>query len=186
MPEAGKDFPLLNGLSMMSGPSSASAASGNQIPLLERNNPIVGMMHSQQQQMQQSMSQGQQLQHHNQQTDKDKDGDEPRQLTAIFRPDDAGEWKERLRLSHEAEQARQSGVASWDRREDDDGKDDEGEVEDEDSGVVGEGEGTKVWKAKRTLRKLVALLILFHTKLIFIAVIWMLCAHLHSTRMNYV
>lgn len=157
MPEAGKDFPLLNGLSMMSGPSSAPATSGNQIPPLERSNPLGGggMMHSQhqqQQQMQQGMGQAQQMQLHNQQMDKDKDGDEPRQLTAIFRPDDAGEWKERLRLSHEAEQARQAGAASWDRRDDDDGKDDEGEVEDEDSGVVGEGEGTKVWKAKRTLR----------------------------------
>jgi striatin 1/3/4 len=155
MPEAGKDFPLLNGLGMMPGPSSAPAASGNQIPPLERNNSLGsgGMIHTQhqQQQMQQGMGQ------HNQQMDKDKDGDEPRQLTAIFRPDDAGEWKERLRLSHEAEQARQTGAASWDRRDDDDGKDDEGEVEDEDSGVVGEGEGTKVWKAKRTLRKLVTL-----------------------------
>jgi striatin 1/3/4 len=184
MPEAGKDFPLLNGLSMMSGPSVPSA-SGNQIPSLERSNPLGsgGMMHAQHQQ---GMGH-QQLQLHNQQSDKDKDGDEPRQLTAIFRPDEAGEWKERLRLSHEAEQARQAGAASWDRREDDDGKDEEGEVEEEDSSVVGEGEGTKVWKAKRTLRKLVHI---FHLSckrtLIFISVTWMPCAHLHSTRMSYV
>jgi striatin 1/3/4 len=159
MPEPGKDFPHLNGIGMTQGPSSAPANSGNQIPQLERSNPLGGgMMHSQhQQQMQQGMGQTQQLQLHNQQMDKDKDGDEPRQLTAIFRPDEAGEWKERLRLSHEAEQARQGGAASWDRRDDDDGKDDEGEVEDEESGVIGEGEGTKVWKAKRTLRKSVAL-----------------------------
>ena len=89
LPEAGKDFPLLNGLSMMSGPSSAPATSGNQIPPLERSNPLggSGMMHSQhqqQQQMQQGMGQAQQMQLHNQQMDKDKDGDEPRQLTAIF------------------------------------------------------------------------------------------------------
>ena len=75
MPETGKDFPLLNGLSMASGPS-APAASGNQIAPLERNNPIAGMMHSQhQQQMQQGMGLPQQLQLHNQQMDKDKDGD---------------------------------------------------------------------------------------------------------------
>jgi striatin 1/3/4 len=158
MPDTGKDFPLLNGIGMMSGPSSsASQTSGNQIPSLDRNNPLGGgMMHAPHQQ-QQGMGQTQQLQLHNQQVDKDKDGDEPRQLTAIFRPDDAGEWKERLRLSHEAEQARQPGAASWDRRDEDDGKDEEGEVEDEDSSVVGEGEGTKVWKPKRTLRKSVML-----------------------------
>jgi striatin 1/3/4 len=162
MPDSGKDFPLLNGIGMMQGSSSAPTPSGNQIPPLERGNPLGGggIMHSQhhhqqqqQPQMQQGIGQPQQLQLHHQQMDKDKDGDEPRQLTAIFRPDEAGEWKERLRLSHEAEQARQSGAASWDRRDDDDGKDEDGEVEDEDSGVVGDGEGTKVWKAKRTLRK---------------------------------
>ena len=148
MPETGKNFPLANGaMNMMSGPSSAPAASGNQIPPLERNNPLGsgGLIQSQHQ----GMSQGQQMQLHNQQ---DKDADEPRQLTAIFRPDGAGEWKERLRLSHEAEQARQVGAAAWDRG-DMDGKDEEGEVEEEESSVVGEGEGAKVWHPKRTLRK---------------------------------
>lgn len=102
--------------------------------------------------------------------DKEKEGEsaEGRQTTAIFRPDDAGEWREKLRLSHEAsEQARlaregQNGsiveVNSWDRREDDeDVKEDESEVADDDSSVGSEGEGTKVWKAKRTLRKLVVI-----------------------------
>ena len=50
---------------------------------------------------------------------------QPGSLTAIFRPDDEGEWKEKLRLAHEAsEQARAgqaggsgiSGAASWERR----------------------------------------------------------------------
>ena len=45
--------------------------------------------------------------------------------TAIFRPDDEGEWKEKLRLAHEAselaraEQAADAGIsgaASWERR----------------------------------------------------------------------
>jgi len=99
----------------------------------------------------------------NPQTDKDKDVEsENRQLTAIFRPDDAGEWKEKLRLSHEAaEKARltkefQQTDGSWDRQEEDDeGKEEDGEVEDEESTLVGDGEGIKHWKAKRTLRKLV-------------------------------
>lgn len=161
MPEPGKEFPLLNGVNMMSGPSSAPAASGNQLPPLERSNPLGsgGIMQSQQiqqMQQQQGMGQNQQMQLHSQQMDKEKEGDEPRQLTAIFRPDDAGEWRERLRQSHEAEQARQAGAASWDRREQEDGKDEEGEVEDEDASVVGDGEGSKVWKPKRTLRKSVA------------------------------
>lgn len=161
MPEPGKEFPLLNGgVSIMAGSSSASSSAGSQMSSMERNNPLGGsgggMMQSQQSQMQQhpqpGTSQGHQPLSHNQ----EKDGDEPGRLTAIFRPDDAGEWKERLRLSHEADQhARQAGAAAWDRPMDDDGKDEEFEVEDEDTGVVGDGEGKKVWKAKRTLRKLV-------------------------------
>jgi striatin 1/3/4 len=160
MPEAGKDFPLLNGANILSGPSSAPASAGSQIPSLERSNPLgsgsgsgSGSVMQLQQQQQQQQAQTQQQQGQGQQPhnpDKDRDGEEPGRLTAIFRPDDAGEWKERLRLSHE--EARQAGAASWGGREDDDGKDEEVEVEDEDTGVVGEGEGTKVWKAKRTLR----------------------------------
>jgi striatin 1/3/4 len=104
-----------------------------------------------------------------QQGDKEREAEsEGRLLTAIFRPDDTGEWREKLRLSHEAsEQARSaregqigllSGINSWDRHRDDDDdvKEEDGEVDDDDTSVVGEGEGTKVWKAKRTLRKLVS------------------------------
>lgn len=148
MPEAGKDFPLLNGISIMSGPSSAPAASQP----LERSNPLGGGVVIQSHQQQQGIGQGQ-LQLNDQQSDKDKDGDESGVPTAIFRPDDRGEWKERLRLAHEAGQARLAGAASWDRRDDEDGKDDEGEVEDDESSVVGESEGNKVWHPKRTLRK---------------------------------
>ena len=98
----------------------------------------------------------------------EKEGDsDTRQLTAIFRPD-SGDWKEKLRLSHEAsEQAKLaregqigsgSGANSWDRhREDEDEpKDEEGEADDDDATVISEGEETKVWKVKRTFRKLVA------------------------------
>ena len=80
--------------------------------------------------------------------------------------DDAGDWKERFRLSQEgSEQARHqlnnsiSGAGAWERRareDDDDGKDDDAEGDDDDASVMSEGEGTKVWKAKRTLRKSVS------------------------------
>jgi striatin 1/3/4 len=79
--------------------------------------------------------------------------------TAIFRPDDRGEWRERLRQSHEAEQARLAaegiGHSSWRARDDDDDDGKEEEVEDDVSSVMVEGDDTKVWKTKRTLRKLV-------------------------------
>lgn len=173
LPEAGKDFPIHNGTNSMSGPSSTQAATGGQVPPLERSNPLGSNIS---QQLQQVPPLGQPLPPNlgqsqssalNPQGDKEKEESEGRQLTAIFRPDEAGEWKEKLRLSHEAsEQARlvresqtgQEGSDGWGRRRDDeeDVKEEEGEVDDDESTVVGEGEGTKVWKAKRTLRKLVA------------------------------
>jgi striatin 1/3/4 len=170
LPEAGKDFPLLNGHALMSGPSSAPVSSGQQVPLLERSNPLNSGSAQQQTgpTSQPSPSQSQSSPTIPQ-GDKEREAEsEGRQLTAIFRPDDAGEWKEKLRLSHEAsEQARSareghsgslSGVNPWDRHQDDDDdvKEEDGEVEDDDASVVGEGEGIKVWKAKRTLRKLVS------------------------------
>jgi striatin 1/3/4 len=169
LPEAGKDFPPLNGYALISGPSSAPAASAQQASLLERNNPLSSG--SAQQQLTGPTSQPSPGQPQSSPTipqgDKEREAEsEGRQLTAIFRPD--GEWRENLRLSHEAsEQARSaresqsgllSGVNSWDRHRDDDEdvKEEDGEVEDDDASVIGEGEGTKVWKAKRTLRKLVS------------------------------
>lgn len=170
LPETGKEFPLLNGHALMTGPPSAPLT-GGQHPLLERNNPL-GSGSAQHQQTgptsQPSLSQPQSSPTIPQ--DKEREADsEGRQLTAIFRPDDAGEWREKLRLSHEAsEQARSAregqsgsldGASSWDghRDDDEDVKEEDGEVEDDEASVVGEGEGTKVWKAKRTLRKSVQL-----------------------------
>ncbi|KAJ7236722.1 WD40-repeat-containing domain protein [Mycena haematopus] len=178
LPESGKDFAMLNGNinNLMSGPSSAPAATAN----LERNNPLgSGMlqlqhMQQQQQQPQQSsspnpalMQQQNVVPSQSPQSSSNAAGErdeEPRQLTAIFRPDDAGEWKEKLRLSHEAEQARlarenhdveQARLGrehpGWDRQEDE-GKDEDGEVDDEESSVVSDVEGYKVWRPKRTLR----------------------------------
>ncbi|CAK5264863.1 unnamed protein product [Mycena citricolor] len=176
LPDGSKDFPILNGnMSLMSGPSSAPAGSGNQLSNLERSNPLgsgmIPLQHVQQQQQHHQQQHQQQQQHqpppmlmpqHNTQppplpissNDRDREVDpEPRQVTAIFRPDDAGEWRERLRQSHEAEQARLTrDPQGWERRPDEeDAKDEDGEVEDDESGV-GDGESGKVWRPKRTLR----------------------------------
>jgi striatin 1/3/4 len=170
LPETGKEFPLLNGHALVSGSSSAPLASG-QHPPLERNNPLS----SGSAQHQQTGSTSQPIPSHPQSSptipqDKEREAEsEGRQLTAIFRPDDAGEWREKLRLSHEAsEQVRSAregqsgsldGASAWDghRDEEEDVKEEDVEVEDDEANVVGEGEGTKVWKAKRTLRKSVKL-----------------------------
>jgi striatin 1/3/4 len=109
--------------------------------------------------------------------------EEPRQLTAIFRPDDAGEWKEKLRLSHEAEQARlaRESQQAWDRQEEE-GKEEDGEVDDDESSVVSDGEGNKVWRPKRTLRKCVPLYTFRRLILIRRPVTWMPFGHSPSTR----
>lgn len=176
MQEVGKDYSVMNGMNMASGPSSAPAISqGNP---MERSNLGSGLLAASQnlqtssqlgQQQSQSGLSSQPSQLSNEVSDnKDNDADEEQALgTAIFRPD--ADFREKLRLSQEAaERARLdqsgqhsvpiSGAASWERRardEDDEGKEEEPEVEEDESTVIGEGEGTKAWKAKRTLRKLV-------------------------------
>jgi striatin 1/3/4 len=169
LPEAGKEFPLLNGLSSMSGSISSPLPTGPQLPILGRSSPLASVMVQQQTPLSQlpSPASTQASSSNNNQDDKDRDYQSENRQTAIFRPDDAGEWKEKLRLAHEAsEKARltrefQTGTSSdpgiWDRRgeEDDEVKEDEGEVEDEETTLGGDGEGIKLWKAKRTLRKLV-------------------------------
>ncbi|KAL0578241.1 1,2-dihydroxy-3-keto-5-methylthiopentene dioxygenase [Marasmius crinis-equi] len=165
---------LLNGINLMPGPSSAPAGS-NPMQLLERSNPLGSAMLPQQIQPQQPQQQppqpsssqppSQTISSQNPQpnvsapTEKDKEEADTR-VTAIFRPDDAGEWKEKLRLSHEASERErllresQGTNSAWDRRGgyDDDVKDEDAEVEDDESTVVSDGEDNKVWKAKRTLR----------------------------------
>jgi len=76
--------------------------------------------------------------------------------TAIFLPDNAGDWKEKLRLSHEASEqtrlSRESSISSWENRKDD--QEEDPEADDDDSSVTSsESDGGKIWKAKRTLRK---------------------------------
>ncbi|KAG6878797.1 hypothetical protein C0993_008096 [Termitomyces sp. T159_Od127] len=149
--EAGKDFPISNGHSIIAGQSSSQNPSGG--ALLDRGSHITSGNSIQQ-------SPGPVLQPNpllpptsvgQSQGEKEKEVEiEGRQLTAIFRPDDAGEWKEKLRLSHEAAQARFTQDSQTEDEED--GKEDESEVEDDENSVVGEGEDTKVWRAKRTLR----------------------------------
>lgn len=160
LPEAGKDFPLMNGHAQTSGPSPAPVTSGSQLPLLERSHTLSSGTTQQQ-------STGQPSQHVTLSQpssilpsgEREKEGESEGRLTAIFRPDDAGEWREKLRISHEtSEQLRlvrdtQSGPWDRPRYDDEDSKEDDGEVEEEDNNIVDEGEGNKVWKAKRTLRK---------------------------------
>lgn len=153
----------------MSGSISSPLPTGSQLSTIERSNPLASVMVQQQPPLSQLSSQtSTQASSSNSQDDKDRDYQLENRQTAIFRPDDAGEWKEKLRLAHEAsEKARlarefQTGTSSdpgiWDRHgeEEDEVKEDEGEVEDEEANLAGDGEGTKLWKAKRTLRKLVS------------------------------
>ncbi len=162
--EAGSN--LLNGINIMTGPSSAPASTGAQMQPLERSNPLgsgILQQHvpgapmqstSQQQQQQQSPAGPSQpppsLSDTQNEREREPDS-EPRQLTAIFRPEP--DWKERLRQSHEAsEQAR---LARESQMEEEELKEDEGDVDDEEN-VETEGEGSKMWKTKRTLRKYVS------------------------------
>ncbi len=162
MPDVGKEYSMLNGMSLMSGPSTAPAAP--QTNPLDRPNlagpGVLGQQGGQPQpgpgqQMQQQQPQQQQAQ---QFPGEGKDREEPEQPLS-----DDGDWKERFRLSQEgSEQARHqlnntiTGAGAWERRareEDEDGKDEDGEVDDDDAIALSDGESTKVWKAKRTLRK---------------------------------
>lgn len=164
LPEGGKE--LLNGLGSMSGSISSPLPTGPPLPILGRSSPLAPVMVQQPLSHLSSQASTQSSSSNSNQDDKDRDYQSENRQTMIFRPDDAGEWKEKLRLAHEAsEKARlarefQSGTSSdpgiWDRHEEEDEvKEEEGEVEDEEANLVGDGEGTKLWKAKRTLRKLV-------------------------------
>ncbi|KAH8814514.1 WD40 repeat-like protein [Flagelloscypha sp. PMI_526] len=68
--------------------------------------------------------------------------------TAIFRPDDAGEWKEKLRLMHEASVASGNSTSGWGESKQEDPLDDEDMLEEQSE----TGEEAAKWKAKRTLQ----------------------------------
>lgn len=182
MPEAGKDF-MVNGMTLL--PPAPPPPPG---PGASQSNPIdragiLGSLVPQQQQQPQtatgppvqvqlqpaaepSQQQGPQAQSESRELSQSSDQDGV--PTAIFRPDSAGEWREKLRQSHEAELARveqaggktTSGAESWERRsrdEDEDPKtEEEPDLDDEDGTVIDNGEDNKVWKNKRTLRKSVS------------------------------
>src|SRR5258706_9788914 len=185
VPDGGKEFPLLNG----------GGASGQQHPDL-----------SQQQRQGGEPGKGEELADGTQSLLSARGApsagtqEESAQLTAIFRPDDAGEWKEKLRLANEAHERSMSlrhpgsaGSASssgsspgsaWDLAED--GvpfiADDE-ELED-DPTLVDEG---KRWRPKRTLRGYVGVLFPFSAfnsgaVLILLLVTLMLFEHSLSTQ----
>ncbi|KAG9318142.1 WD40-repeat-containing domain protein [Chiua virens] len=177
----GKEFPMLGAtpgsgsMGVMSGPGNAPPSSGplDRSNLLTIGGPGMYQQHqqapvsaqpqqSQESQLQRNLAPSQspsqpQTQPPQQQRQQDgieqtpsirQDSDIPKQATMIFRPDDAGEWKERLRSSYEqhVQQWRESDEEPEEVAEDDD--------EAESLGVVDEadGESTKLWKAKRTLR----------------------------------
>ncbi|KAG2149294.1 WD40-repeat-containing domain protein [Suillus clintonianus] len=167
-----KDFPMLSGgVNMMTGPATGPASTGP----LERGSPLTnvgaGMFQQQQVQSQERSQPPQQPQPQQPppqqappqtapQPPPEREGapaadaEPSRHLTAIFRPDDQGEWREKLRSSYEQHMKMQR----W--RDDEEGEGEGEEVgEDEDEGESvgvgveeGEGEGAKIWKAKRTLR----------------------------------
>ncbi|KAG6332396.1 hypothetical protein ID866_6690 [Astraeus odoratus] len=169
----GKEFPIMGGtpgvsaaMNLVSGPAGVPASSGP----LERGNPLTAAgAYQQQQALQQQVSQTQDGQPaQSQQSPRPlqiqplppsqedatpeprvEDGQTSKHLTAIFRPDDAGAWKERLRSQYEQH-------VQWRDREDDEAEE-LGEEEDDSEGVgvgveEGEGDGAKLWKPKRTLR----------------------------------
>ena len=165
MPEVGKDFPLMNNMNVISNPAPAAGPSstGPQVSALERAPGIVPLPSQQNslgqyQSSQPPNSQPTSLQS-GQTSDADKDKDEAtfesQSRTSIYRPDDKGEWREKLGLSYTSPTGALADSA-WDRRpreEDEDVKEDDTEVEEDESNVLGESEGTKVWRTKRTLRK---------------------------------
>lgn len=163
MPDVSKDFPLMN--NVISTPASAAGPSSTapQVSALERAPGIVSLPSQQSslaqyQSLQPSSSQPTPVQS-SQMSDADKEKDETmlesQSRTSIYRPDDKGEWREKVGLSYTSPTGSMADSA-WDRRpreEDEDIKDEEPEVEEDESNVLGESEGTKVWRTKRTLRK---------------------------------
>lgn len=168
--EPGKEFPLLNGMHLgTSTPPPGSNNNLNQLPSVERSHINSGLG-QQQPSIPQLASQSPAPLSSNLigQSDKERDSEaESRQITAIFGPDDIGEWKEKTRfaldpseksrLPREFQTITAADSGGWDGRDEDEPKEEESEVEDEEASLVGDGETTKVWKAKRTLRKFVSL-----------------------------
>lgn len=152
---------------------------GGGAPQMSVNNFLAYQQQSQQQQPS-VLSQAQSLQLQTAQLAKDAGRDplpsdgslgEPQQLTAIFRPDSAGEWKERLeraraekyglgvggQMGASAGTGQQvSGVSAWEapgKDEEEEGKEEEVDMEDDETASTSSEEDGKIWRARRTLRK---------------------------------
>ncbi|RXW24871.1 hypothetical protein EST38_g949 [Candolleomyces aberdarensis] len=151
LPEAGKDFPILNGMTTLAGPSGAQISNISHSQTAEQPSGHIpqqsGPPSSASQPLpQQTLQQQPSDQHQEPPTEKEVENSG----TAIFRPGD--DWKEKLRQSHEAAQNRgQSDSSDLGWAEDSDLKDEETAIEDDES-VTSEGEDAKIWKAKKTLR----------------------------------
>jgi len=137
-----KDFPLVNGNpqssserhSMFTGPMPGSTSvSGNLIPTSEsRSGDTMAQITANP---------------HNR--DGNQSEEEPTQLTAIFRPDEGGAWREKLP---------RMGASGWDIQSGGDdtsgilGSHAEEEEDEEGSSLMGDDSGKK-WKVRKTLRK---------------------------------
>lgn len=175
VPEAGKDFPVLNG--MLSGPMGGQTGANAQGSIPERDNRLatgsnINLQQSQQQPNsqgggfpqqqteQQSADQPQSLQISGQQAGKDgqekADGMDGQIPTAIFRPD--REFKERLERARSERFAPQdshlSGASAWDLgKDDEDDEKEDVEMDDEDAASASSEDEGKIWRPRRTLRK---------------------------------
>jgi striatin 1/3/4 len=180
IPDNTKEFPLLNGMTLPSAPSSAPTSSSSpSIQNLEPRNPLMSNILPSAPSVQLNQQPAQPTPSPSF-SDKEKSAEpENRQLTAIFRADD--DWRQRLRDAPE-----QIGSVGWDRRRDDEDKEEEPLADDEESTVLGEGDDNKVWKAKRTLRKYAFLFQPFGSFLICLSAILTLSVRWHSTPPNCV
>jgi striatin 1/3/4 len=164
MSDVGKEFPLLNNMNVISNPASAAGPSSTApqasnldrgpgvVSLPSQQNPLAQYQSPQPPNSQPASAQA------GQSSDADKDKEEAiiesQSRTSIYRPDDKGEWREKVGLSYAGSTGALADSA-WDRRprdDDEDVKEDDTEVEEDESNVLSEGEG-KVWRTKRTLRK---------------------------------
>ncbi|KAF8644144.1 hypothetical protein AX16_008671 [Volvariella volvacea WC 439] len=170
LPEVGKEFaPAVNGSNPVPNPSLPPPPAPQPT---DRNNsnPSLIAQHMQSPQVQV----GQQTpppqpyqppsQPQGQSRDREKELESSRgSLANMFnRPEEINQWKDSIQQHQEAVEPTRRGAqvaptneaTPWDVRggNDEDGKDEDPEIDDDESTAVGEGEGAKVWKAKRTLR----------------------------------
>jgi striatin 1/3/4 len=153
LPDNNKEFPtMLNGMSLMTSPNPV-LASQNLMPTFERPNAASSPSNSQITRPSQDGTAPPGT------SNTAEANPEPQQLTAIFRPDDAGEWKEKLRVLHEASIAAGNRGPGWETSSsgDEDSREDEGDFEEGEAVIDGASEsgeeGSKTWKPRRTLRK---------------------------------